>query len=597
MAEVKVRVTAENATRTGFQQALGEAKRFGGDAAGSIQSSFQNIAGSLKSTFAGIFAGIGIGALVRNTISELSNIGNLAQQFGVSAESLQRIGQVASESGVSIDQVGTALGRLTRSIQQAQSGTGAQAEAFRTLGLSAKELAGLTPEQAFLRLADAVAGASDRNKAYAATIDVAGRSAGALIPILQQGSAALKEQFDSIGVVSDETVAKIKQVEDSFSRLGKQATVALGEPIAVVGKFALAGTEAFKFVAIEAKNLVVDLARAAGAAASLDFSRVGEIFSEGDATSLRNLEEFEKRVSDIYANTAQESVRLALEATGLDNATELQKAIDGFENKTIDIAVRASGLKSVEELQAAIRKASRGSAAIDLDEINSTGSRESAAAARAEDNARKQIGELRRRLRQQDQTPEENLAELRQREKFLGTDRGGVSDVEVERLRVEEQIKTLEAQITAEKERAAAITQREAEQRAQAAKRAAQSLASELEQREFAGLSPDEQRAKIAADQASLVAGLESGAISPAEAAQRALELARREDGLANGTGFTGSEGASAFQRVGLATNEFFDTRQKKDPSEAVTKVGETLKRVLSIIEKSEPLVLANSSN
>jgi hypothetical protein len=597
MAEVKVRVTAENATRTGFQQALGEAKRFGGDAAGSIQSSFQNIAGSLKSTFAGIFAGIGIGALVRNTISELSNIGNLAQQFGVSAESLQRIGQVAKESGVSIDQVGTALGRLTRSIQQAQSGTGAQAEAFRTLGLSAKELAGLTPEQAFLRLADAVAGASDRNKAYAATIDVAGRSAGALIPILQQGSAALKEQFDSIGVVSDETVAKIKQVEDSFSRLGKQATVGLGPIVAFFGKFALAGTEAFKFVATEAKNLVVDLTKAAGAAASLDFGRVGEIFSEGDATSLRNLEEFEKRVSDIYANTAQESVRLAVEATGLDNATELQKAIDGFDSKTIDIAVKASGLKSVEELQAAIQKASRGSAAIDLDEINSTGSRESDAAARAEENTRKQVSDQLRRLKDQQRSDEDRLAALQEDERFLRGDVGGVSQVELERLRVVEQINALEEQISKKKEQAEAIAKREAEQREQAARRAAQSLASAIEDREFAGLSPADKQAKIAADTAALIAGADSGAISPADAAQRALELQRREDALAGATGgITGSAGASSLQRIGFASNEFFDTRNKKDPAEAVNKATDIIKRIYDVIKSGEPLVLPSNS-
>jgi hypothetical protein len=455
MAEVKVRVTAENATRTGFQQALGEAKRFGGDASSSIQSSFQNIGGSLKSTFAGIFAGIGIGSIVRNTISELSSINDLSQQFGISAESLQRLGQVASESGVSLEQVGAALGKLTRSVQAAQGGTGAQADALRDLGLSAKELAGLSPEQAFLKLADAVAGATDRKKAYAATIAVAGRNAGALIPILQQGSAALKEQFDSIGVVSDETVNKIDQIEDAFSRLGKQATVALGEPIAFFGKFALAGTEAFKFVAVEAKNLVGDIARAAGAVASLDFDRAGQIFSDGDKTSLKNLEEFERRVSDIFAQSSQESVRLALEATGLENATELQEAIKGSNSKTIDIAVKASGLKSVEELNAAIQTVSRGSSVIDLDEASGAGSSATDKSARAEENTRKQIGEQVRRLKDQRRTEEERLAALKTDEKFLRQDVGGVSQVELERLRVREQIRALEDQIAQKQKQAA----------------------------------------------------------------------------------------------------------------------------------------------
>jgi hypothetical protein len=597
MAEVKVRVTAENATRTGFQQALGEAKRFGNDASGGILSSFQNIGGALKATFAGVFAGIGIGSLVRNTISELSNIGNLAQQFGVSAESLQRIGQVASESGVSIDQVGAAMGRLVRSVQAAQGGTGKQADAFRDLGLSVKELAGLTPEQQFLRLADAVASAADRQKAYSATVDVAGRSAGNLIPILQQGSAALKEQFDTIGVVSDETVAKIKQVEDSFSRLGKQITVGLGPAIAFVGKFALAGTEAFKFVATEAKNLVVDLAKAAGAAASLDFSRVGEIFSEGDATSLRNLEEFEKRVSDIYANTAQESVRLALEATGLDNATELQKAIDELDDKTIDVAVKASGLKSVEELEAAIKRASRGPAALGLDEITNTSSREADAAARAEENARR----AREAARQQAATTSRAIADFgadpatllaRAQERLSALQNPAIAaNLGLSPEQTLAEVRALELEILNLKKQQTA----EIEKQAQEAKRAAQSLATEIEQRDFAALSPADQKAKIAADTAALIAGAESGAISPAEAAQRALELQRREDALAGGAGgFAGDFGASALQRVGGASEEFFRVRPEENREQK--RGNDILQKILTALEKGETLVLKGSS-
>jgi hypothetical protein len=547
MAEVKVRVTAENATRTGFQQALGEAKRFGGDAAGSIQSSFQNIGSSLKSTFAGIFAGIGIGSIVRNTISELSNIGDLAQQFGVSAESLQRIGQVASESGVSIDQVGAALGRLTRSVQAAQGGTGAQADAFRDLGLSAKELAGLSPEQAFLKLADAVAGAGDRNKAYAATIAVAGRSAGALIPILQQGSAALQEQFGLISVVSDETVNKIKQVEDAFSRLGKQITSSLGPPIAIIGQGLLAAVSVIQSGVQQAAGQITSLVLAIGQAFQGNFQGAGDILSGEVEASKQRFEDLKKTINGIFSGSSGGA---------------------------------AAGAGAFAE------------------QIEQATDRASAAAARSEDNTRKQIGEQLRRLRQQGQTPEEQLAELQQRERFLSGDRGGVSEKELERLRVVEQIKTLEDQIAKDKASAAEKEKKAAEQRQQAVQRAAQSLAAEIEQRSFAALSPADQRAKIAADTAALIAGAESGAISPADAAQRALELQRREDALLGAAnGFTGSEGASAFQRVGLATNEFFDTRTKKDPADETRRAAEFVKQILDIIKKGEPLVLPGTSS
>jgi hypothetical protein len=539
MAEVKVRVTAENATRTGFQQALGEAKRFGGDAAGSIQSSFQNIGSSLKSTFAGIFAGIGIGSIVRNTISELSSIGDLAQQFGVSAESLQRIGQVASESGVGIDQVGAALGRLTRSVQAAQGGTGAQADAFRALGLSAKELAGLSPEQAFLKLADAVAGAGDRNKAYAATIAVAGRSAGALIPILQQGSAALQEQFGLISVVGDETVNKIKQVEDAFSRLGKQITSSLGPPIAIIGQGLLTVVQAVQLGVQQAAGQLTSLLLAAGQAVRGNFKDAGAILSAEIEASLQRVEDFKKGAAGTFSNS------------------------------------------------------SAGPAAGDLggiDETESARAKDADAAARAEENTRKQIGEQLRRLKDQKRTEEERLAALKEDEKFLRGDVGGVSQAESERLRLVEQINALEDQINKKKEQAAETAKREGQQR----EKSAQSLASAIEDREFAGLSPAEQQAKINEDQAALLSGIESGEIGPAEAAQRALELQRREDALAGGAGgFAGSFGASALQRVGGASEEFFRVRPEENKEQK--RSNAILEKILTALEKGEPLVLKGS--
>lgn len=61
---------------------------------------------------------------------------------------------------------------------------------------------------------------------------------------------------------------------------------------------------------------------------------------------------------------------------------------------------------------------------------------------------------------------------------------------------------------------------------------------------------------------------------------------------------FQGSSGASAFQRIGFATNEFFDTRQKKsDPGEETKKAAKLVSDILQILKKGEPLVLANTNS
>jgi hypothetical protein len=60
---------------------------------------------------------------------------------------------------------------------------------------------------------------------------------------------------------------------------------------------------------------------------------------------------------------------------------------------------------------------------------------------------------------------------------------------------------------------------------------------------------------------------------------------------------FQGSSGASAFQRVGLATNEFFDTRKAKDPATAIEKGNKLLQQIKEALSKGEPLVLNPSSS
>jgi type II secretory pathway pseudopilin PulG len=60
---------------------------------------------------------------------------------------------------------------------------------------------------------------------------------------------------------------------------------------------------------------------------------------------------------------------------------------------------------------------------------------------------------------------------------------------------------------------------------------------------------------------------------------------------------FQGSSGASAFQRVGLATNEFFDTRKPKDPAADTKRAADFAKQILDVLKKGEPLVLNPTSS
>jgi hypothetical protein len=49
-------------------------------------------------------------------------------------------------------------------------------------------------------------------------------------------------------------------------------------------------------------------------------------------------------------------------------------------------------------------------------------------------------------------------------------------------------------------------------------------------------------------------------------------------------------------QRIGFASDEFFDTRTKKDPADETRRAADFVKQIIEILKKGEPLVLSSSN-
>jgi hypothetical protein len=162
-----------------------------------------------------------------------------------------------------------------------------------------------------------------------------------------------------------------------------------------------------------------------------------------------------------------------------------------------------------------------------------------------------------------------------------------------------------EQDITKEKERQAAAAEREAQQEAKR-------LASEQERVAKRRRDFDQQialsEAKLRGDkgaeddilqQQDMDRVLEAGGtFEQASSIARQNSLQRQIDAAlaAENTKASGSFGASALQRIGFASNEFFDTRTKKDPAEATERATAVAREILNILKKGEPLVLPSSN-
>jgi hypothetical protein len=595
MAEVKVKVTAQNETRTGFQQALNDAKQFGNEATRSvtiddeaalaplrkIQQQLRDIQAQARAPIEPATIGAGGEGLATTSVRGSAAIRGLAVDLASATSGAQIFEAIirrvsTAMGGLVAATAGFAFGSLIRrTLEDAAAGLNEFIDRSQALQQSFSDLS--APTTTFDQLAAKIRTAADEIEALSEANRKLQSGFGFQVADFFTGGISLEEQLLGAivpgGNLTSRLLSRLQGEKGSLAKTADQEEkdAASNARLALVAaieastarelQIARSRTdEEREFLKISAQR--AELLEKANRVSPLVGAATAAQLLASDVTKRKDLEESLKQRAAAQERKNEDAdltkeQRLAKERAFLET---LNKA--NFGGATADV-VRADTVGRIKDLER---------------QISAEKERGAAAAARGATTALKITGL-------------ESVAAL---EQALESSDGKRIQVIVEALglgSIEEAQSALQALDAQTRNRVDAAARKERET-------ATSRLASELEQREFSGLSPDEQRAKIAADQAALIAGAESGAISPADAAQRALELQRREDALLGAaSGFTGSEGASAFQRVGLATNEFFDTRQKKDPAEAVIKVGETLKRVLSIIEKSEPLVLANSSS
>jgi hypothetical protein len=538
MAEVNVRIKAQNQTRTGFQQALGDAQRFGTTASGSLSSAFSGVASDIKSSIGGALAGLAsIGAL-KSVIDQFGRIQDLSDQFGVSAETLQRFGQLASESGSSIDQMASAFSRLTINIQKAQSETGAQADAMRTLGLSVSQMANLSPEQAFLKLADALKNSGGGNEAYAATLALIGNRQQNLIPLLQQGSEAIRAQSQSISVASDETVAKVDAMADRFQRLGQQLAVGFGPAIALIGEKLLGGFAVIEAAVAKFTTAITSSVSAIGEAAKGNFAGAAAI------------------------------MRAEAERTGQQWTALVDKL-----NQINAPPVTKQGRGAVGAIEA---------------QLDEQAGRDSNTRSSKEDSLRQQIKQQEQQNRAAALSDQQKLDDLRARqaaldemdrvEKSFGAQKSFPSKDErsLSRLKNLGEIAQLQKQI------ADASAPKGPEFGPGTAEAAAGGF------RVDAAMFRPELGPELGPGTADAVAGgfrVDAAQFRQQQAEEAARLMAQQQQA------FEGASAASSLQRVGLASNEFFDASANKT-TKAINDTTAIVRRIATLLENSEGLYL-----
>lgn len=149
----------------------------------------------------------------------------MSMTTGQSAQQLQEFSYAAELIDVSVDTLQTSLTKLTNNMQNAMNGTGDAKKAFEQLGIAVTDSEGnmRTANDVFYETIDALGKVGNATERDALSMDIFGRSAQDLNPLIIQGSDTLREYADeahNVGFVLDnEALSALGAVDDGFQRL------------------------------------------------------------------------------------------------------------------------------------------------------------------------------------------------------------------------------------------------------------------------------------------------------------------------------------------------------------------------------------------
>ena len=225
-ARAFVRVAWEdNAVKKGISNAIGMMKGFAVSAA--------KIAGGMAVYDLAANAMSKTVAAVQEFASSGAAIDDVSKRTGASAEALSQLKYAAEQSGASLSDIEKGMRKLGDVSTSAANGSKAAQQSLRAVGLSAKDLEDMSPEQKLLAVAEGLKSIEDPGQRASVAMDILGKSGASLLPMMEDGAAGIQkmmQEADTLGLtLSGDQAAAAADYDDAMAKMS--AT------IATVGKY------------------------------------------------------------------------------------------------------------------------------------------------------------------------------------------------------------------------------------------------------------------------------------------------------------------------------------------------------------------------
>jgi hypothetical protein len=173
-------------------------------------------------------ATVALGVSIKRAIDEADNLGKMSQKIGIPVEELSALKHAADLSGVSMESMGKALGKLSKAmVDAAANPAGDAAKAFKSVGVSVQDSDGKLKSSSTVmtEIAGKYENLKDGAGKTANSFALLGKAGADLIPLLNGGAAgisAMTKEAAELGIVIDSQTSKSAEAfNDNLTRLGK----------------------------------------------------------------------------------------------------------------------------------------------------------------------------------------------------------------------------------------------------------------------------------------------------------------------------------------------------------------------------------------
>ena len=186
-----------------------------------MEAGTKGAAGRMASSMAGAIGGVfAVGFLTsatRRILQHADQIDKTAKRISTSTDTVQKFDFAATQSGAALTDVEKAFINTSKAIEGAKQGLTTQMRAFQAFGISLQMLQTMSPEQVFLKIAEAIEKAGDSMDRAKSLEDIMGRGGKVLIPAFKGGFAGLMGQAPD--PIDAETIRKLAE----FNELSKKS--------------------------------------------------------------------------------------------------------------------------------------------------------------------------------------------------------------------------------------------------------------------------------------------------------------------------------------------------------------------------------------